>query len=101
MQKQVISWRGSYVPVRRLVNYNGVVIPVLVHTIRQHFTNMDLVLSREGNRNGQRNQAIACFNVTLPNGDVFYHFTCAFIERARSDLRKTFAKSSKHKNYDR
>ena len=23
MQKQVISWRGSYFPVRRLVNYNG------------------------------------------------------------------------------
>ena len=40
MQKQVISWL------------------VLLHTISQPFTNMDLALSREGNRNGQRNQAI-------------------------------------------
>ena len=60
MQKQVISWRGSYFPVRSLVNYNGQSGQTSLVTHNQPtFTNTDLALSREGNRKSQRKRAIS------------------------------------------
>ena len=69
MQKQVILWRGSYFPVRRLANYNGQSGQTSLVTLNQliTFTNMDLALSREGNRNGQRKRVIPLFYFHWPS----------------------------------